>query len=82
MYFDAGAVWLGDSESKQMSESVTATDWVVQPPSEGKSKSELHFQKMFEFFKSLTMPERSNWPRFLLYVATYLAGESPGSRRR
>ena len=29
IYFDAGAVWLGDSESKQMSESVTATDWVV-----------------------------------------------------
>ena len=53
IYFDAGAVWLGDCESKQMSESVTATgtDWVVQPPSEGNSKSELHFQKMSEFFK-------------------------------
>ena len=61
MYFDAGAVWLGDSESKQMSESVTATDWVVQPPSEGKSKSELHFQlsssKDVRVFTSLTTPE-------------------------
>ena len=55
IYFDAGAVWLGDSESKQMSESVTATvtDWVVtvQPPSEGKSSLNFTFKTCPSFSK-------------------------------